>query len=672
MPDVRRVPRFELIRPALPSSQRLNPFTGQTVFVPGRPEQRTIFEVEQRGAFVETCVLKPGKRPKQASIRFVSATQAEREMAALIARKHREKYVEAGPSQMLAPATYTAGGATGSPLLLDELFRVGDPRFLDELLGCTNDKKLTVLAEPWLADPRPEMRRALLDYVDDGCDRAFHKGLVKHLFKGAEKNGDDEVMAHFLVAFDRIVRRYPVERWSWNRGEVTKEIVLASDPLVPDRLFAKKTSERFTRRTRRYLARRAFRYFRAIGRTDRARYGRAMRMALPLYRDAHLDTPVRLLDAWGLLHVLYAWSPVLERLPRGIRVTKGRSLAELAPAPYFKDAWLGGTDALLGMLAEARSRTVRQWSIAWLREHHGAALEGLPIGTVRTLLGSDDEDVARFGARLLERASGLEALGVAEWLDLLRIENVDIAPVVVAAFEKNVSPKRLSLPQIVALTGARIAAVAELGLRWAQDSVGATKRPVSGADLAVLARVAEATVPPVRQAGARWFLELLDAAPERRPEHVRDLFDSRFPDVRALAKEWLEKRNAADVPLWFALLESPYDDVRALVVKHAADWQAQAGVSELEHLAATVLLAVHRGSGTKRSMLGRLADRAAERPEEADRLLPLLSIALRSVRPPERIGALSALTRAAVGHDALRAAVARHLPELTISEQVAR
>jgi hypothetical protein len=678
------VPRFEHLRPGLPSTERRNPFTGQMQMFPGRPEQRTIFEIEQRGSRVETCVLKQGKRPKLASSRYATPAQAEATVRATIARKLAAKYVEVGTVQLLAPAQAIGAGG-GSTLLLDELFQGGDgSRFLDEVLACHGHQKLTTLAEPWFADARPEMRRALLEYVDDGCDRGFHRGLVKHLFKAAEKHQDDELMAHFMVAFDRLTRRYAVERTTYDRGTVGKQTVLCSDPLVPawiqetdPKARQKKQGEtpRFTRATRRYLARRAFRYFRAIGRSDRARHGRAMRLALPLYEDRHLDTPVRILDSWALVHVLYAWSPVLRRIPTGINVAKGRSLAELTPAPYFKDAWLGALLELLDMLARARSRTVRVWTIAWLEASYATELGAIDVNVIRPILLSPDEDVARFGSKLFRRAQGLATLAVADWLELLRTENLDVAPVVVEAFEKNVAPKRLSLAQLVELTGARVAAVAELGLRWAKEAVRASVGAGSAMpaeDLTALARIAGASVEHVRTDGARWLLELLDAAPAKRPEHLRDLFDSRFADVRALAKDYLESRKVADVPLWFALLESPFDDVRALVVKHAESWQAQAGIGEIEHLALSVLLAVHRGAGAKQSMLRRIADRAAAKPDEADRLLPVLSIALRSVRPPERVGALAALARAAVGHASLRAAVSRHIPELSISDEVVR
>ncbi len=670
------MPRFEQIKPALPPRADGSPFTGQAESRLGRPELKTVFEIERHGVVIETCLVREWKRPKHAVMRFATPAIAETRAREIVASKKRQKFVEVGPSRLLVAAKGSEAGKQGSTLLLDELFASGEPRFLEEVLGCTDDAKLVSIAESWLADARPEMRRALLEYVDDGCDRPFHKGLVKRLFKGAERASDDPLMARFMVAFDRIVSRFPVKTMRWEAGVLRERVVLHSNPVLPETIVKKsaRTVPRFSRATRRYLVRRAFRYFRKIGRSDKARYGRAMRVALPLYRDEHLDTPVRLLDSWALMHVLYAWSPAIERLPRGVRVAKGRSLAELAPEPYFEQAWLGVSGELLAMVGRARSRTVRKWTIAWLENRCSADLEGFDVAALRPLVASEDEDVARFGSKLLGSARGLATLPVEEWLALLSIENVEVAPVVAQLFEKNVSPKRLTLAQIVDLTGTRVAGVAELGLRWARALHSAAgdreARALVRVDYAVLGRIATAPVESVRREGTRWLLELLDAAPETRREPLRDLFDSRFPDVRALAIAYLEQKKAADVPLWFALLESPYEDVRALVVEHAESWQAQAGAAEIEHLAASVLLAVHRGSATKQSMLRQIADRAAERPEDADRLLPVLSIALRSVRPPERIGALAAIARAAVAHESLRAAVGRHLPELSISNQV--
>src|SRR4051812_49288740 len=105
--------------------------------------------------------------------------------------------------------------ASASSLLLDEYYEAGDDRFAGEVLASTAGKKLKALADRWYGDGRPFARRALLAYIDDGCDRPHHRPLVKALFKLAEMAGDDEAMGHFMVAFDRLVRRRlkPSTRW---------------------------------------------------------------------------------------------------------------------------------------------------------------------------------------------------------------------------------------------------------------------------------------------------------------------------------------------------------------------------------------------------------------------------------------------------------------------------
>lgn len=631
------------------------------------PERQDIFEIELRGQTIVWFSQKRSGRPRKSEAVYASREQAKTAYEQTIARQATAKGLkEVGPSQYLgSPAPENSG----STLMLDEFFAAGDPRFADEVLGCTSPKKLGALAKPWFEDARPEMRRALLRYVDDGCDRYFHRQLVKRLFKLAEERGDDELMAHFMVAFDRLSRRIVVQQTSWSQGAYVTRPALASNPAILERTNPKAKADRFTRATRRYLTRRVFRYFRSIGRSDAARYGKAMRLALPLYRDEHLDSSARLLDAWSLMHVLFAWSDAIVRDPRGVRVAEGHAVSELSPTPYWPAAWRGVRDELFEQLGQARSRTVRVWTARWLEKEYAGDLQGLPMTMLRPLLASPHDEVVGFAAKLLLTARGLDTVTVEDWLALLRIENLDVVPLVVAAFERHVSPKRISLEQCIELALSRMAPVAELGLRWARE-----KATGSAAEIATIGRVAQATVADVRTEGAAWLLSLLDASAHFRPEQLRDLFDSRFADVRAVAADYLEKKpkDATGVPLWFSLLESPYDDVRALVVKNAASWQKDAGPDELAHLASTVILAVHTGANTKQSMLRRIADRAAEKPAEADRWLPVLSFALRSVRVPERVGALAALTRAAVAHDELRSAIERHLPELSIGAQVAR
>ena len=248
-----------------------------------------------------------------------------------------------------------------SNVLIDEYFESGDDRFLPEVLASLSDKKLLSLADKWFWDTRPFARRMLLAYIDDGCDRPNHRILVKRFFKAAEAAGDDELMAHFLAAFDRLVHHKLVEkrRYDWSTRTTVSEWILQRDKSVLARVPKKKPRgraaqvTRFTRRTRIYLCRRAFRYFRRLGHRDAARYIQAIHRALLLYKDAHLEKPEQLLDAWGLVHALYHGSKTLVRSPHGVRLAPGALLAELEPAPIYGEAWAKAYDELLALVERA-------------------------------------------------------------------------------------------------------------------------------------------------------------------------------------------------------------------------------------------------------------------------------------------------------------------------------
>jgi hypothetical protein len=88
----------------------------------------------------------------------------------------------------------------------------------------------------------------------------------------------------------------------------------------------------------------------------------------------------------------------------------------------------------------------------------------------------------------------------------------------------------------------------------------------------------------------------------------------------------------------------------------------------LRQVWATVLLSIHSGGRAKQRVVRHIAERIVGRPQEAEGLLPLLGIALRSVRAPERRAGLAALSRAAFRTPELRSAIARKLPELRLFE----
>jgi hypothetical protein len=598
--------------------------------------------------------------------------------------------------------------AEGSSLLLDETFASGDARFLEELKRFTGEKKLAVFAERFYSDARPFARRALLEYIDDGCDRDHHRVLVKRLFRLAEKAGDDEALAHFLCAFDRLARRrlVEVEQYNWPAGEITKVWVLravaldfvrtAWDPNTGKAVQVGTLASSFSVRTRRYLQRRAWRYFRRLGFRDPARYGKAIRAALRLYSDQHLGKAEDLLDAWGLVHALYRHSPIVNRYSNGIRLAPGRSLRELHPAPFCPDAWLGCRDELLALVGDAGARTVRAFALAELRAQYRDELRGLPISQLRHLLRSPHEEVQAFAAELLRSSTGLERLPIDEWLALLRLENPIALPIVCELVELHVAPERLSVEACIELACARPQAVAALGLRWLRDKAargapskdGGAAGAVSGASpkdggaagavsggvaIETLLALAAAEAPPVRAEAIAWVLERIAKAPDARPEQLRELVDARHEDVRvqALATMDGEARFRESPALWAALPESPYDDVRAHLVARLEAHAARVAPGSLPHVWATALLAVHRGGKQKPQVARQIAARAIAHPDEAPSLLPLLAIALRSLRVPERCAALAALVRAAERRPGLGEAIARHLPELKIFDDAA-
>ena len=128
--------------------------------------------------------------------------------------------------------------------------------------------------------------------------------------------------------------------------------------------------------------------------------------------------------------------------------------------------------------------------------------------------------------------------------------------------------------------------------------------------------------------------------------------------------------------LWQRLLESPYDDVRLALVTELDAMMSRANPASILELSraldperlrllwASVLLNVRRGGRVKPGVVQQVAQRLAGRPEEAEQLLPLLGLALRSVRAPERRAALAAVVRLVEDRPEAAPIVRKALPEL--------
>lgn len=555
-----------------------------------------------------------------------------------------------------------------SSLLLDEMYDDADPRFVHEVFASTAEKKLGALASPWFADQRPPMREMLLQYVDDGCDRAHHRALVKRLFKLAEAAEDDALMARFMVAFDRMPRREmgSVSAWDYATRQSYPRAVVQAKPEIPvDAEAAKQRAfDRFSAKTRTYLVRRTWRYFRRMGHVDPARYVRTMGDALVRYRDEDLDDPAKLLDAWGLFHALYWATDACRRDPAGIVLRSGHSLAELSFAPIYPEAWASAFEPVLGRLGRARSRPVVMFLLDVLQRHHAEALAGLTLAQLRPLLESPREEIQVFSAQQLRTVQGLETLRVRDWIVLLTLRNQHALPVVCELVAQHVTPERLTLDQCIGLASSPMAPVADLGLGWVRQKVGDAP-----ADRQPLRQLLQARTAGVRDEASRWLTDLLRTSPDAAPEEVRDLLDAKYAEIRQHALDLMDAddRFGSSPVLWAAMAESPHADARHRLVQQLS----APGPAPLEHevkrqLWSTTLLSVGRGSRAKRHALRQLSAQLRARPEQADALLPLLRIALRSVRPAERRHALAAVARAAFERPEVHEAVARHIPELQL------
>ena len=237
----------------------------------------------------------------------------------------------------------------GSWPLFEELLERGDPAAVDELRRLHDPDALGRFAAVWYDDRRPAARRLLLLYLDQPLNAPRHEPLVKRLFKLAETAGDDEIMGRFLVLFDRSVRRQRRKRSRWDRDArqaVAFEVAASPTNSVMPRGDAQwwgrltdKQREAYTSRTlfsvptRNYLRRRAWRYFRRLGRKQPTRYLAAVRDVLTRYRDADAADGLALLDNWGLVHILFHFSPALASRPAGWKLAEGSSLAQVSAAP---------------------------------------------------------------------------------------------------------------------------------------------------------------------------------------------------------------------------------------------------------------------------------------------------------------------------------------------------
>jgi|SRR5579883_44188 len=535
------------------------------------------------------------------------------------------------------------------------LFQSGSPEFVDAVYQSVNAAQLATFAETWWTDTRIEARRLLFAYLERPFNTPRHEPLVKRLFKFADNAGDDAIMARFLAGFDRTIRRRRVtkQKYNYRRREYEQFESLSSpantvlsrdDRSYSGPWFTQNRAQFVTGKflfsipTRNYLRRRAWRYFRKLGRKQPDRYVSAACAALKLYTDADVPDGLALLDNWGLVHILFHHSPTLLAKPTGWAVASGGTLARLQPDPMFRKLWLRSPEPIFDLLVHAKCRPVSVWAMQMMRRHFPERLARLTLEELLAWVISPNTVLNELALEALETRGGLESVTIEQWLTLTEEARPELLDRVCELVARSVKPEHVSFADAVKLAMQRPVPLARLGFTFLRG-----KKPETPEEITAVFGLRNAEAEPLRVEMVKWACRVLSDRPNFDPLWVLEFLDSRFDEVREVGWEWLQMdaRARESVVVWQRLLESPYDNIRlrlvAMLEEHAKEPSGRTKFSpdRVRFLWATVLLNVQRGSRAKPFVVRQIMDRLSAHPDEAGDLLPMIAVALRSVRGPD-------------------------------------
>jgi hypothetical protein len=580
--------------------------------------------------------------------------------------------------------------ATGSLLVVRQLLDQADGSFLDELCRIEDADKLGGFAREFFDDRRSHVRAGLLAYIDLAMSQYRHEALVKRLFKLAEAAADDEVMARFMVALDRSVRREVRTRrsWDWVARELTEETYIDKrDQSMPrsDREASAKARNRratkqskwqlFSAKTRDYLRRRVWRYFRTLAKTDAMRYRTAMSEVLIQYTDDDTADGLALIDNWSLMHVLFHGCDQVVAEARGWTLAENGSLEKLSPAPYQIDIWKTDAESLLDLVGTARARVVRMWAMQMLQSHHQDALAQLPLKRILAWIRSEDDEIASLAAESLDKHSSLGAFSAEQWIEILDHTNASVLLDVCETAQQKANASSWTTEQCLVLAMRRPDPIAALASGFLADrSVGTASQAeqwLSLGDSECAGRRGELVDLGLRKVAASEHFD---------PAMLTLIVDSTDESVRAAGLAFLtqDERTEKNVTLWQRLLESPHDDVQLtmteLLQRQSLSWTESKHVnaasldpSTLTRLWATVLLNTRRGGKIKLQLIEQIGRLITKHPERNDVLLPLLKTSLRSVRATEFRCALTTVVGLMDQSAEIASYFATEVPELLIS-----
>ena len=578
----------------------------------------------------------------------------------------------------------------GSLLRVQQYLDDGDVEgFVDELCRVEDADSLGRYAQPLYRDPRSTARKGLLKYVLRSMRCYRHEAIVKRLFKLAEANHDDEVMGHFMVALDRSLSRVlqTRNRYDWTVGDVVRvDRIVTQSQVMPKDARPARPKFLYSLATRRYLRRRAWRYFRTID--DETRYVASISKTIAIYDDADTENGLAILDKWGLTHVLFHHCEAIRCNPGNWKLADGRGFGDLAAAPYREGAYAADALPLLELCENANGQTVRMWAIELLRKHHRSALVNLDIDRLLRWIAADDA-LADIAVGQLRDRDDVQQFAPEDWLRLFdRANSSVLQPLTDIAAEQN-APQHWPIETLL-----------ELALHQSSALVGLAKSELANRPMLPQNRDAwfdliDAPCASHRYELAEMTLDKWVATNDRDDALLMHWIDATDPDVRLRGLRCLDPSNSkdsnsfADPLIWQRCLESPYDDVQLWIADHLASRSLhQVGVEKtsslipdpasmdtatLHRLWATVLLNTGRGGRTKIKLIDAIADIVDQQmmrqsiegdgsvasPEDSTikELLSMMTTMLRSIRVTEFRAALAALTRLVERHPSLADAI---------------
>jgi hypothetical protein len=248
----------------------------------------------------------------------------------------------------------------------------------------------------------------------------------------------------------------------------------------------------------------------------------------------------------------------------------------------------------------------------------------------------------------------------------LETKNPSALSLVCEALVKNVQGSRLDLAQCVALATAAATPVARLGLGFLRE-----RKFVTAADRAHLAGLGHARCSAIGAELAQWVLGQVGTRETYDRDVVLALLDSLLAELRTGAWTWLQAGPPIpdDPVLWSRLVETPFENLRLAIVDHLARKASIPGTSsrDLAPIWSAVLVGVHRGGRRKPKAIAQIVEAIESRPELAEELMPVLAVAIRSIRRPEARAGLAAVARLSDSHPELIGAIGKDMPELSLS-----